>query len=437
MSLRLLDWRFLLSVFFCATLALAPAIAETRAGSSARRHSSSMGSGGSQTHGKQQAPPRRSVPPLSPETARSPGSTPALSSPAHSAPALQPSASSPDSFFQRHPFLTGVAGGFLGLWLFGGWAAGSGDAWKASVPGILLQLLIISLLIYFAGSLFRRAFSRGRSDGGLFSVPLSARTRWGRRTTTSPTGPNKPKVDWATVDIQDKAERLAKKAWGPRDDNAIGDAVLSSRAVANITQCEHFLKRLLAHVRQVAPKLSVPFMVPKVVVQPLLDAGGQFVEKDGYVKIIIGSGFFLDPDAAQAILCHEVCHYVLGANGIRKNTTEENERLTDVAMFIFGLGDIFLRGYRGRPGYMNRNSHRLGYLSDDEYEFLRRYVVILRQSGKVQPTEVEELDKMIGARIHTPGAPERLLAAARAKHPDESEVELRRRVLSDLERDNR
>jgi hypothetical protein len=39
---RLLIWPFFLLVFFCATLAPAPAIAETRAGSSVAGHSSSM-----------------------------------------------------------------------------------------------------------------------------------------------------------------------------------------------------------------------------------------------------------------------------------------------------------------------------------------------------------------------------------------------------------
>src|SRR5215211_5313356 len=39
---RLLIWPFFLLVFFCTTLALTPAIAETRAGSSVSGHSSSI-----------------------------------------------------------------------------------------------------------------------------------------------------------------------------------------------------------------------------------------------------------------------------------------------------------------------------------------------------------------------------------------------------------
>src|SRR5689334_2165419 len=102
MSTRL-NWRFLLAVLICATLALAPAVAETRAGSSVAGHSSSRGSRGAQTHVKQPAPPSRSVPPLSPETGHPRDSTPALPPPAYSAPALPAPAHSADSFFQQHP----------------------------------------------------------------------------------------------------------------------------------------------------------------------------------------------------------------------------------------------------------------------------------------------------------------------------------------------
>ena len=51
-----------------------------------------------------------------------------------------------------------------------------------------------------------------------------------------------------------------------------------------------------------------------------------------------------DQEAARAILCHELCHYVLLASGIREPTTSENERLTDAAMFVAGIGRYFHDG---------------------------------------------------------------------------------------------
>jgi len=163
MARRLPNWRIILALFFCATVALAPAIAEARAGASAGGRSSSMGSRGLRTYENNNAQPlSRSMTPL-PQTPAQPGLTPAV--PAYGG----------GSFFQRHPFLTGLAGGFLGSWLFGhsGYAA-DGTA-GGSGMGMLLELLIIGLLIYFAVRLFRgRVFSNGWPGGTPFSMPRSA-----------------------------------------------------------------------------------------------------------------------------------------------------------------------------------------------------------------------------------------------------------------------
>jgi len=161
MSRRLLNWRILLALSFCAILALAPAVAEARAGSSAGGHPSSMGSRGSRSYENNNAQPlSRSATPLPAEAPRSPGLAPAAPSPAYAG---------GGSFFQRHPFMTGLAGGMIGSWLFGhaGWAADGAGGSAGSMLGTLLQFLIIGLLIYFAVRLFRgRALSGGWGSGG-------------------------------------------------------------------------------------------------------------------------------------------------------------------------------------------------------------------------------------------------------------------------------
>src|SRR2546423_9298945 len=141
---HLARWRMPLSLFFCLTLALAPSLADARAGSSSsgggKSSSSSMGSRGSRTYQNNNAAPvTRSMTPSNP-SATSPMGAPA---PAHAG---------GGSFFQRHPFLTGLAGGFLGSMLFshlGGLGTGL---------GFLLTLLIIGGLIFF----FLGLLSRGR-----------------------------------------------------------------------------------------------------------------------------------------------------------------------------------------------------------------------------------------------------------------------------------
>jgi predicted lipid-binding transport protein (Tim44 family) len=126
-----------------------------------------MGSRGSRTWENNGAQPlSRSVTPT-PQPSRPPGFAPATPAPAYGG----------GSFFQRHPFLTGLAGGFIGSWLFGhsGWAAGDEGGSSGSMLGMLLQLLIIGLLIYFAVRLFRgRAWANGGRAGGIGGPPRSA-----------------------------------------------------------------------------------------------------------------------------------------------------------------------------------------------------------------------------------------------------------------------
>src|ERR1700731_1449242 len=159
MSKRLLNWRILLALFFCVILALAPAIAEARAGGSVGGGSSGMGSRGSRTYENNNAQPlSRSAPPL-PEAPRAPGLAPPMSSPAYAG---------GGSFFQRHPFLTGLAGGFLGSMLFshlGGFGTGL---------GFLLTLLIIGGLIFFLVRLLFGSRRFATAGGGAMPRSLGA-----------------------------------------------------------------------------------------------------------------------------------------------------------------------------------------------------------------------------------------------------------------------
>jgi predicted lipid-binding transport protein (Tim44 family) len=152
---RLLDWRILLSLAFCATLALAPSLAEARAGSSysgsGKSSSSSMGSRGTRTFDNNGAAPvTRSMNPATQAT-----------SPLSSGAAGTAAAAGGGSFFQRHPFMTGIAGGFLGSMLFSSLGGGIGGMGHAM--GGLLTALIIGLVIFI---LFRLFTGRGFSFGG-------------------------------------------------------------------------------------------------------------------------------------------------------------------------------------------------------------------------------------------------------------------------------
>src|SRR5258707_136168 len=107
---HLARWRIPLSLCFCLALALSPSLADARAGSSysggGKSSFSSQGSRGTRTNENNNAAPvTRSMTPSNP-SATSPMGAPA------------PAYAGGGSFFQRHPFMTGLAGGVLGSMLF-------------------------------------------------------------------------------------------------------------------------------------------------------------------------------------------------------------------------------------------------------------------------------------------------------------------------------
>ena len=130
-----------MALLFSLTLALTPSLAEARAGTSFGGGFSGMGSRGTRSFENNGAAPLgRSM-----ET---------------------PSAGigsglgyGGGSFFSRHPFLTGIFGGFLGASLFGGGFFGHAF-------GGLFSLLIIGFLIFFVFRLLSGAFAGG---GGGFA----------------------------------------------------------------------------------------------------------------------------------------------------------------------------------------------------------------------------------------------------------------------------
>jgi predicted lipid-binding transport protein (Tim44 family) len=143
MTKRTLQWRLIAALLFSLTLALAPSLAEARAGSSYGGGGSSFGSRGSRSfEGNGAAPLSRSM------------ATEAPSSGFAGA-----GAGYGGGFFSRHPFLTGIFGGFIGASLFGG-------GFMGHAFGGLFTILIIGFVIFLLFRLLSGAFAGG---GGGFA----------------------------------------------------------------------------------------------------------------------------------------------------------------------------------------------------------------------------------------------------------------------------
>ena len=203
---------------------------------------------------------------------------------------------------------------------------------------------------------------------------------------------------------------------------------------------ERVLEALLNHARRVAPGLSVPHYVPGVLMVSLTAAGGQFREQpDGWVTITVADQFLTNQPAMRAILAHEACHYLLASAEIEEADRHQNERLTDLCMFICGLGKVYLAGYRtGRGQGEYRRGHRLGYLTDEEYQFADRYVRELRRTNAPGvPGQVRTLQQRLAHLLPDARVRDRLLAQARGKHPAKDDEWLYELVIAQLLRDRR
>jgi predicted lipid-binding transport protein (Tim44 family) len=132
-------WRLIVALLFSLTLALTPSLAEARAGTSFGGAGSSFGSRGLRTFENNSASPIGQT-----MTSQTPG--------------YGNYGGYGGSFFSRHPFLTGLFGGFLGSMLFGGGFFGH-------MLGGLFSLLIIGLLIGFLFRLLSGGYAR--AGGGL------------------------------------------------------------------------------------------------------------------------------------------------------------------------------------------------------------------------------------------------------------------------------
>jgi hypothetical protein len=240
-------------------------------------------------------------------------------------------------------------------------------------------------------------------------------------------------------ELGNELERLARRAWKSADTLHHRAFWLSVEDLSNRGNYSEIVRRMLEHAMEVTPGLEVPRMVPRVITTPQFEAAGQFHEEDGWVTLKVGPNFIWDRAAAVAILAHETCHYILENSGIRESDYLRTERLTDICMFVCGFGGVFLDGYKRETAQSEyRKGHRLGYLSDDTYAFLKEEADRLRRGNAIcLPDRVAEVRMKIRQLIPNAGVRERLIKGTQKKYPEMPEVEVLETVLIQYERDRR
>lgn len=123
---------------------------------------------------------------------------------------------------------------------------------------------------------------------------------------------------------------------------------------------------LVQQTRQRVGRLDVPFRNARVIfdAKGLLDEPGHIEFGNSETIIRIRPHYVHDPFGLIAILCHELAHFILDQNGLRKDNRLENEKLTDLFVFKVGQGLVSLQGILDFVDTGDqRVETRLGYLS--------------------------------------------------------------------------
>lgn len=131
-------------------------------------------------------------------------------------------------------------------------------------------------------------------------------------------------------------------------------------------------KILVNETRKRINKLEVPFRKPRVEFTSFLPNNEPgYIEFGEYETIIrIHPNYKDNPFGLASILCHELAHFILDHNGLRKNNTQENEKLTDLFIFVCGQGLIHLQGIIDITTENNQTfENRLGYFSLEEMAY--------------------------------------------------------------------
>lgn len=236
------------------------------------------------------------------------------------------------------------------------------------------------------------------------------------------------------ADLRWRIDSLARTGWSTEESQQ-HVLQLDKRRLGGLGRKE-ILRVYLEHINRIAPGLQVPIRIPDVDSGYEANTGGTFGSKGGWATMTISTALNGNQKAIRAVLAHEVCHYVLNCSAIREEDPEWNEKLTDLCMFVLGLGEIFLDGYKtevAKESY--RVGHRLGYLSEREYRFADQYLKQIRSNVRLLlESRIAALRSKIAVRVGDDRVIDRLIARERLRAPHKDEIDLYEAAYESLSR---
>jgi hypothetical protein len=234
-------------------------------------------------------------------------------------------------------------------------------------------------------------------------------------------------------------DHLTTRAYSKPCSAPEGNFLLAPSAIAFGTSPQGLsqtLNRIYQHARDWAPGLDIPWFVPPVRIANLESEAGHFLlDEESYASIAVSTEYLGSAEATCLILAHEACHHILLQSGVCfqfKNDLLHNERVTDLAMFVCGFGEIVRCGHSlVRSGHGQYVKTHLGYLESFEIDAAYRYVLTKRKERRLpvappRPSVLAYLREQIG-RLTKQSSANKGNSSLLAKVIEESERRNRRR----------
>jgi hypothetical protein len=215
---------------------------------------------------------------------------------------------------------------------------------------------------------------------------------------------------------------------------------------------------LYQHARVWAPGFDVPHHIPQVRIGALHEAAGTFgIDRDGWTTISVARETFQSSNAVWLTLAHEICHHILEQSGLAdRRSTTRNERMTDIAMFICGFGELVMNGHSVIKRTASGSTHtHFGYLDSSEYSYAYHWVISARTKNKLSgmngvsvlhpslaegfsvASELDILMRRLRELLPDEGVRERLIRHHRLRYPSRTEVEIIQDVIDGYLADRR
>ena len=288
-------------------------------------------------------------------------------------------------------------------------------------PDPLMVKRLFAVLICWVTALVAPTAPPGISGSPAGSIPQAPR----------PSAPPLP----PTGEWENDLRRLAKQAWnhtGSPSLQLLGSALPPTADSDNLPL---ILEAIYRHVRKTCPGLREVRKLPRVSYGSCYAAGTFGADPEGFTEVFIDPGLQPFVPVVRAVLCHEAMHHILDVSGIAGREVEANEKLADRAMFICGLGDVFLLGQE-RLSDLSEGTYRkshLGYHTRADYEAMRTWAAWAWQhKTAIRVGDVEDaLWKRVNAKYPDVKVRDRLIGYYEGLHPSKPKRWVLERMLED------